>query len=187
MCPDLWFAIAEDARALRLQAIAGGQDILDLITQMVNAAGWIAFKETRHRRIRTQGMQKLNVGVRKPNKNGRNPVCRHVLGLGDRSPQHLPVQPGGSLQIGDNNRHMVQLFDHVILYLLFGLFFSKAILAQSFVKAHQMNFDFRFFATDIPKVAPCCQKDRARKQFLVPSLRLRKRVQSLTHANSRLF
>ena len=42
--------VAEDARAAGAQAIAGGDDVTDLVADMVDAAGRVLFEKPAHRR-----------------------------------------------------------------------------------------------------------------------------------------
>src|SRR5262245_16969820 len=63
MGADLRLPIAQHPRALGLQPIAGGQDVLDLVTDMVDAAGGITVEEGRDRRIAAERLQELDLGI----------------------------------------------------------------------------------------------------------------------------
>src|SRR5205823_3567652 len=56
-------AVAQHARALASQPVAGGQDIVHLVADVMDAAGGIALEIGAERRSLAQGLQELDLGV----------------------------------------------------------------------------------------------------------------------------
>ncbi len=56
MGADLGFAVAEHARAFRLEAVAGSADVVDLVADVVDAAVRIALQELGDRRAGAEGL-----------------------------------------------------------------------------------------------------------------------------------
>src|SRR6185437_11844810 len=57
---ELGLAVAQDARPFALELVAGGDDVLDLVADMVHAARRIALEEIAHRRVSAIGLQELD-------------------------------------------------------------------------------------------------------------------------------
>ena len=57
MRAGLGVSVTENGRAFRLELVASGHDVVDLVADMMHAAGGIAFQEFRDRRALSQGMQ----------------------------------------------------------------------------------------------------------------------------------
>ena len=99
-------------RFLGDEVIAGGDDILDLIADMVHAAGLVALKKGGDRRILAERLQQLYLGIGQFDENGGNAV----IGLGNLL-RYLGAQRflidlgrGGNVRHGDRN--MVQTANH---------------------------------------------------------------------------
>src|SRR5262245_64990921 len=60
---DLRLAVAEHARALRLEPLPRGADIVDLVTEVMNAATGIAVEEVCDRRRLPQRLEAFDLGV----------------------------------------------------------------------------------------------------------------------------
>ena len=65
MGADPGFARAQHAGARRLKLIARGEDILDLVADVVNAARGVLFEEAGDGRALAQRVQQFDLGVRK--------------------------------------------------------------------------------------------------------------------------
>src|SRR5438128_10393627 len=61
---DLRLAIAEDARSVRLEALPYGEDIVDLVAEMVDPAVGVALQEFFDRRGLAQRLEQLDFRVR---------------------------------------------------------------------------------------------------------------------------
>src|SRR5260221_2635880 len=48
---DLWFAVADDPRAAGLELVAGGNNIRDLVADIVHAAARVALEAISHRPV----------------------------------------------------------------------------------------------------------------------------------------
>ena len=57
--PDLRVAVAQDPGALGLQLVAGGEDIVDLEADVMNAAVRVALQELRNRRGLAERLQEF--------------------------------------------------------------------------------------------------------------------------------
>src|SRR6185369_17165380 len=64
MCADFRLAIAEHASARRLELVARGADVVDFVTDVMDAAVGIALEELRDGRILAERLQQLDFGVR---------------------------------------------------------------------------------------------------------------------------
>src|SRR5215469_5870714 len=60
-CPRL--AVSEHPGAGRFEMIAGGENIIDFVAEMMDPAIWIAFKEVRNRRALAEGLEQLDLGI----------------------------------------------------------------------------------------------------------------------------
>jgi CheY-like chemotaxis protein len=122
------FAMRADPRLSRAQhpcpggtqLIARGDDIVDFVADMVNATGRVLVKKPLNGRFRTQGVQKLDLGVGQVNEDDRNPVGRFGLRRADHGAQRITVLGGGGLQIGHGNGHVVQSSDHAVPLCMLG-------------------------------------------------------------------
>src|SRR5208283_833834 len=61
MRADLRLAVAEHARALGLQLVARGDDVLDLVAEVMNATRGILLDETRDRGFVAIGLEELDL------------------------------------------------------------------------------------------------------------------------------
>src|ERR1700722_13881599 len=62
--PDPGLAVAENARALRLEPVARLEDVVDLVAHMMHAAARVALEEGRNGRCRAERLEQLDLGVR---------------------------------------------------------------------------------------------------------------------------
>ena len=74
MCADARLAITQNARAGRLQPLAGSKDIIDLVTDVVDSAIRALFEKLRDGRISAQRLQQLYFRVRKLDEDHRHPM-----------------------------------------------------------------------------------------------------------------
>jgi hypothetical protein len=109
---NLWLAIAEHARAVGFESIAGGEDVLDLIAEMVHATVGIALKEFGDRGVRTQRMQKFDLRVGQFNEDDRHAVVGLRLRSGDVRAEGVAIGLRRLVEIGDGDGDVVQLADH---------------------------------------------------------------------------
>ncbi len=63
MRADLRLAVAQNAGAARLQPIAGREDVVDLVAQMMNGAARIFGDEAGDRRIFAERLEQFDLGV----------------------------------------------------------------------------------------------------------------------------
>ena len=114
MSPDFWLAIAQHPRSAGLQAIARGQNVIDLIADMVNAAGGIALKEGGDGRRLAERVEQLDLRIRKCDENRGDAVLRHLHGVGDFGAKCLAIQARRRRKVRHRNRHMVQPSNHAL-------------------------------------------------------------------------
>ena len=88
-------AVAEHARAGRLEAIARGDDVVDLVADMVHAAGGVAREELRDRRGRAQRMQQLDLGVRQGDEDSGDAVLGQIDGLRHLGAERAAISGAG--------------------------------------------------------------------------------------------
>ena len=81
--PIFGIAVAEHARALGLQPVARGDDIVDFIADMMDAAVRVLLKKLGDRRAGAQRLEQLDLGVRQLDENDRDAVFG--LGSGGRT------------------------------------------------------------------------------------------------------
>ena len=74
MRADLGIAVAEHAGASRHQPVAGGDDVVDLIADMMHAAVGVALQKRGDGRAGAKWLQQFDLGVRQT---GRKPRSRH--------------------------------------------------------------------------------------------------------------
>lgn len=101
------FSAAKNPRSLRDQMVACDHDIIDLVTDMMDAAGGIFIEKFPDWRARPQGVQQLYLGIFKFNKNNGDAVLRLIHWFGHVGPQHVPVTGAGGSEVGDGNGDVV--------------------------------------------------------------------------------
>ena len=68
-------AVAEHAGTLSAQPIACGDDVMDLVAEVVHPAFGVAFKKAAHRRIGAEGFEQLDPRVRQLDKHTTVTPC----------------------------------------------------------------------------------------------------------------
>src|SRR5208282_1555125 len=117
MGADLRLAVAEHPRALGLELVAGGDDVSDLVAEMMHAAFGIALEEFCDRRIGAQRMQQFDLGVGEFDERHRHAVVGLGLRGGDMRAERLAIGPRGRFKIGDGDSDVVQFSDHIYPWL----------------------------------------------------------------------
>jgi len=107
-------AVAKDPGALGAQPVARGDDVVDLVANMVHAARGITFEKPAHRRGLTERLEQLDLGVRQLDKNHGHAVCRQRVRFRDLRAEHLPIEPARRREIGHDDCHVVEPSDHYI-------------------------------------------------------------------------
>src|SRR6056300_1459165 len=97
MSADFGFTCSQNARAGGLQVVACGDDIVDLITDMVDAAGWVFVQESLNWAVFTQRVQQFDFGVGQFDENYSYPMIGFVLWRADICAQCGAVLVGGCL------------------------------------------------------------------------------------------
>src|SRR5204862_508534 len=72
-------AVAAHAGALGAQAVAGRDDVVDLVTEVMHAAARVLVEKAANRRIGAERLQQLDLRVRQFDKNNRHAVRRQRL------------------------------------------------------------------------------------------------------------
>src|SRR5947209_3891991 len=85
-------AVAEHACALSAQLIARGDDVFDLVTEVMHPAFGMAFQKTAHRRIAAEGFEQLDPRVRQLNEHHRYAMRRQCLRFRDTGPECAAVE-----------------------------------------------------------------------------------------------
>ena len=114
MRADLRLTTAQHPRALRLQVIARRDDVFDLVTDMVNAAGRVLLQEPFDGLILAQRIEKLDLGVGQFDEHHRYTVVGLVLRRANLGAQRITILCRSGLKVGHGNRNMVQSADHVL-------------------------------------------------------------------------
>ena len=84
----------------RLQPVAGRQDIIDLVADVMHAAIGVLFQKLRNGRILAQAVRSNSILVfGKFDENDRHAMVRQCLRLGHRGPKCVAVYRAGGLQI----------------------------------------------------------------------------------------
>src|SRR5262245_32299426 len=112
---DLGFAIAEHARTLRFEPVTRGADVVDLITDVVNAAVGIALKKFCNRGRVAQRLKKLDLGVGQGDENRRHAVIGLGYCLGDLRAERAAIDVCGLGEVAHRDRHMIEPSDHVLV------------------------------------------------------------------------
>src|SRR5713101_6234481 len=108
----LGLAVAQHARALRLERIARGDDVVDLVAQMMDAAVRIALEEFRDRRGRAQRLQEFDLGVGQRDEHRGDAMRRLRLRRRHLGAERLAVYRRRLGDVADRDRHMVEPSDH---------------------------------------------------------------------------
>src|SRR5262245_62165967 len=84
-------AVAEYARALRTQRIACRDNVIDLVTDVVDATVGHALEEFRDRGILAKWRNEFDLGVRQRDENSRHTMRRLRHRLRDLRTQHIAI------------------------------------------------------------------------------------------------
>src|SRR6266487_3474838 len=109
---DLRLAVAQNPRPVRLEALARGQDVVDLVAQMVDTAVGIAFQEFLDRRGFAQRLEELDLGVGQADEHRGDAVLGLRDHLGYAGAQRVPIDFRGLRDIADRNGDVVEPSDH---------------------------------------------------------------------------
>jgi hypothetical protein len=115
MGSGLRLAGAEHPGARRLKTVAGGEDVVDLVADVVNAARGVLVEETLDRRVMAQRIKQFDLGVGQRDENDGNAVVRLVLRRADSGAQGVAVKGDRGIEVGHRDGHMVQASDHPCL------------------------------------------------------------------------
>ena len=80
-------AVAEHPRALRAEPVAGGDDVLDFIAQMMHAAGRVALEKTAHRRAFAERLEQFDLVLGNSTKTTVTPCAGKASGAETRAPR----------------------------------------------------------------------------------------------------
>lgn len=112
MRADLGLSAAQYPRPFAHQPVAGGDDVIDLVTDVVDTAGRVLFQKPRDGRSFPERRQKLYLGIGQFDENHGDPVVGFVLRRAHICAQRIGVKGGCRRQIRHGNGHMVQTSDH---------------------------------------------------------------------------
>src|SRR5208283_153831 len=112
MRADLRLAVAEHARALGFELVARGDDVLDLIAEMMNAARRILLDEARDRGLVAIGFEELDLRVRQLDEDDLDPVLRDDLRLRDLRAERAGVSLHSFFEIRDGDGDVIETSDH---------------------------------------------------------------------------
>src|SRR6516165_136875 len=112
MRADLGLAISEHPSPFLDQGIAGGDDVGDLVADMVDAAVGIALQEFCDRRLVAQRLDELDLGVGQRHEDGDNAMLGQRYGLRDLGTEGCAVDSGRLLGVLHSNRDMIEPTQH---------------------------------------------------------------------------
>src|SRR6185312_5500078 len=112
---ELGLAVAQDARPFALELVTGGDDVLDLVADMVHAARRIALEEIAHRRVSAIGLQELDLGVVEDHERHGHAMRRQGHGIRYLGAQRVTVNRCRLLHIGHDDGDVVEPADHAPL------------------------------------------------------------------------
>src|SRR6056297_75881 len=112
MRADLGLAVAQHAHPARLEPVARGKDILDLVADMVDTARGVLFQKAPDRAVRAQRIKQLDLGVGQLDEHHRHTVIGLVLRRADMGTQRIAVLGARGLEIGHGDGDMVETSDH---------------------------------------------------------------------------
>ncbi len=112
MRADFRLAVAEHARALCLQGIAGGADVGHLVADVVDAAVGIAFEEFGDRRALAERLQQFDLGVGQRDEHGGDAVVG-LLHLGrDFRAQRVAIDLRRLGDVAHRDGDVIETTDH---------------------------------------------------------------------------
>src|SRR4051812_48179307 len=107
MRADARITIAKDARASRLQPVASRQDIVDLVTDVMDAAVRALLQELRNGRMSAQGLQQLDLRVGQFDKDDGNAVLRLRKRRRNVCSERIAIERCRPAEIADRDRHVI--------------------------------------------------------------------------------
>src|SRR5205807_2669672 len=102
-----WLAVPEHPGACGAQPIAGSDDVVDLVAEVVHTAVGVALEKAAHWRIYAEGLEQLDPRVRQFDEHHGYPMRRQGTRLRDAGRERIPIEPARGREIGDDNGHMV--------------------------------------------------------------------------------
>jgi len=99
MGPDLWLTIPQHTGTCRFKMIARRDDVVHLITHMMNATRWVFIQEPLDRAILAQRIQEFDFCIRQFDKNDRHAMIWFILWFPDMCAQRRAVLIGCGLKV----------------------------------------------------------------------------------------
>ena len=94
--------------------VARGQNIINLIADVMNPARRVLFEKSLDRAVVAQRIEQFNLGVRQFDEHDRHAMIWLILGRVHFCTQRAAILRRGGLQIGHGNGNMVQASDHAL-------------------------------------------------------------------------
>ena len=95
-----------------LQLIAGGQNVFNLVADVMNAAIGVAFQKLGDRGVVAQGFEKLDLGVGQFDEHHRDAVLGLLGRFGDLGAQRVAIGRDRCVQIAHGDGHVIETSDH---------------------------------------------------------------------------
>src|SRR6056297_820033 len=122
MGADLRLSGAQNARAAFLQLVTGGEDVLDLVADVMDAARGVLFEKALDRAVIPQRIQKLDLGVGQFDEDHGHAVIGFVLRRADRGAKGAAILLGRGVEIRHGDGKVVQASDHgLVLRYRYGM------------------------------------------------------------------
>src|SRR5690606_2840098 len=112
----LRLSVAENTRAFRLEPVARGKNVLDLVADMMHAARRVLFQKGGDGRPLAQWLQQFDLGVVEHHEHDRHTVLRQRLRFRNLGAKRVAIDRSGRIEIRYGNRQMVEPFQHVFPY-----------------------------------------------------------------------
>src|SRR5580698_452872 len=112
MSADFRVSVPEHAPAGSFELVAGGDDILNLIAEVMYAAVRIAIEKLGDRRVRAQRMQEFDFRIGQFDEDDRHPMIGLWLRGRDAGAQRFAINQRRLLEIRDGDGDMVELAHH---------------------------------------------------------------------------
>src|SRR6185503_3774904 len=106
-------SVAEHTRALGPHLVAVGENIVDLVADVVNAAVGIAFEKLRDWGILAERYEQLDLGIPQRDKNRVHAVIRLRHHGGHVRAERVTVELARFRDIADRNGDVIETADHV--------------------------------------------------------------------------
>jgi hypothetical protein len=105
-------AIAQNARTCGPQSVARGDNVVDLVAEVVHAAGRVLVEKAAHRGIGPERLQELDLRVGQLDKDDRHAMRRQRLRRRYAGAERVAVHRGRRGQVRHHDRDMVEPADH---------------------------------------------------------------------------